>query len=61
MKTELAGGDIADLKPEQGAKATLEIIAKPNSETNGRFSNVLVKGWENAPSPNTYDGKVKPW
>lgn len=46
MKTELGGGDAADLTAEEGAKASLDIIHKDNKETNGQFPKVLVKGWE---------------
>lgn len=61
LKTELGGGDMADLTAEQGALATLEIIDKPNAETNGHFTKVRVAGWENVPGPNVYDGKNAPW
>ncbi|PYH81855.1 NAD(P)-binding protein [Aspergillus uvarum CBS 121591] len=46
MKTDLGGGDIADLTPEQGAKASLDILFRPNAEINGQFPKVLVPGWE---------------
>jgi hypothetical protein len=61
LKTELGGGDMADLLPEQGAKGTLEIIDRPNSETNGKFITVFVEGWDNADRLNVYDGKEAPW
>ncbi|KAK1595299.1 uncharacterized protein LY79DRAFT_547317 [Colletotrichum navitas] len=61
MKTELGGGDMADLTPEQGAKASLEIIYRPNEQTNGKMPKVFVKGWENANGPNVYDGTDVPW
>lgn len=59
MKTELGGGDAADLTPEEAAKASLDIIYKPNEETNGKLPKVLVKGWEN--SQFAYDGSNAPW
>lgn len=59
MKTELGGGDAADLTAEEGAKASLDIIYKDNKETNGRFPKVLVKGWEKR--QNAYDGSNAPW
>lgn len=36
MKTDLGGGDMADLTPEEGAKASLDIIFKPGQDFNGR-------------------------
>ncbi|KAL8858573.1 MAG: hypothetical protein Q9178_004867 [Gyalolechia marmorata] len=60
MKTELGGGDRADLTAEQGAKASLHMIFKPGQGLNGQFPRVHVKGWENA-ERNQYDGKNAPW
>jgi hypothetical protein len=60
LKTDLGGAN-ADLEPEVGAKATLDIILKSTSETNGKFLTIHVPGWENAPGPNKYDGSVVPW
>ncbi|KJY02459.1 hypothetical protein TI39_contig50g00008 [Zymoseptoria brevis] len=50
----------ADLTPEQGAKASLDIIWKPNDQTNGKLTVVKVPGFENRPL-NSYDGKDAPW
>ncbi|TDZ74499.1 putative oxidoreductase [Colletotrichum sidae] len=61
MKTELGGGDMADLTPEEGAKASLDIIYRPNEQTNGQMPKVLVKGWEHASGINVYDGSNAPW
>lgn len=64
MKTDLGGGDVADLTPEEGAKASLEIIYKPNEETNGQMPKVFVKGWEDASvvkESSVYDGTSVPW
>ncbi|PYI25300.1 NAD(P)-binding protein [Aspergillus indologenus CBS 114.80] len=61
MKTDLGGGDIADLTPEQGAKASLNILFRPNGEINGQFPKVLVPGWEHATGRNVYDGTMVPW
>ncbi|KAI1207237.1 NAD(P)-binding protein [Annulohypoxylon truncatum] len=61
MKTELGGGDAADLTPEEGAKASLDIILKPGREYNGKMPKILVRGWENAPGNNQYDGTIVPW
>ncbi|KAL8645433.1 MAG: hypothetical protein Q9226_007307 [Calogaya cf. arnoldii] len=60
MRTDLGGGDMADLTAEQGAKASLDMIFKPGQELNGQFPRVHVKGWENA-ERNRYDGKNAPW
>ncbi|RAH86237.1 short chain dehydrogenase reductase [Aspergillus japonicus CBS 114.51] len=60
-KTDLGGGDIADLTPEQGAKASLNILFRPNGEINGQFPKVLVPGWEHATGRNIYDGTMVPW
>ncbi|KAI8635544.1 short chain dehydrogenase reductase [Xylariaceae sp. FL1651] len=43
LKTILGGGNMADLTQEEGAKASLDILFKPNSETNGKMPKVLVK------------------
>lgn len=61
MKTELGGGDYADLTTEQGAKASLDIIFEPGQKYNGKFPKVLVKGWENNPGNQQYDGTITPW
>ncbi|KAK5994071.1 C-signal [Cladobotryum mycophilum] len=61
MKTDLGGGDMADLTAEEGAKASLDIIFKPGQVYNGLMPKVLVKGWENAPGNNQYDGTIAPW
>lgn len=61
MKTELGGGEMADLTPEVAAKAFLDVVYRPNQETNGKFGNVFVEGYQNAEGPNRYDGKDSPW
>ncbi|KAI0830941.1 NAD(P)-binding protein [Hypoxylon sp. FL0890] len=61
MKTELGGGDVADLTPEEAAKASLDIIFRPGQELNGKMPKVLIKGWEKAPGRNQYDGTNVPW
>lgn len=52
---------MADLTPEQGAKASLDIIFNKGRELNGQLPKVFVKGWENAKGPNVYDGTNAPW
>ncbi|KAI1410012.1 NAD(P)-binding protein [Hypoxylon sp. FL1857] len=61
MKTDLGGGDMADLTPEEAAKASLDIILRPGQELNGKMPKVHIKGWENAPGRNQYDGTNVPW
>jgi len=63
MKTEIGGGDMADLTPEESAKASLDIIFKPGQEFNGQMRKVFVKGWEKpeANRLNVYDGTNAPW
>lgn len=61
MKTDLGGGDMADLTTEQGAKASLDIILTPGQKYNGLMPKVLVKGWEKNPGNNQYDGAIAPW
>lgn len=61
MKTELGGGEMADLTAEEGAKASLDIIFQPGQKFNGQFPKVLVKGWEKAEGANQYDGTNSPW
>ncbi|KAF4634955.1 hypothetical protein G7Y89_g3138 [Cudoniella acicularis] len=61
LKTDLGGGDIADLPVEVGAKATLDKILGAGKEQNGKFLNIHVKGWENNAGVNSYDGLGFPW
>ena len=61
LKTDLGGGDMADLTPEEGARASLDIIFKEGQEYNGKMPKIFVKGWENAKGPNVYDGTDAPW
>ncbi|KAL3481357.1 hypothetical protein BJX99DRAFT_218885 [Aspergillus californicus] len=60
LRTDL-GGQNADLPVETGAKAVLKYVRQGGAELNGRFLNIHVEGWENAPGPNQYDGKDAPW
>ncbi|KAB8207532.1 hypothetical protein BDV34DRAFT_223436 [Aspergillus parasiticus] len=61
MKTDLGGGEMADLTPEEAAKASLDIILKPGQEYNGQMPKVLVKGWGKGEGNNQYDGTNVPW
>jgi hypothetical protein len=61
MKTDLGGGEMADLTPEQGAKASLDIIFNKGQEVNGKMPKVFVKGLEEPGRRNVYDGSNAPW
>jgi hypothetical protein len=61
MKTEMGGGDAADLTPEDSAKAALDFIFNKGKELNGRFLKVHIKGWENRKGRAAYDGTDAPW
>lgn len=60
LKTNLGGGDMTDLEVATGAKASLDVIHKSGTESNGKFLNILVPGWETAAGCNQYDGKEVP-
>ena len=55
------GSAHADLEPEVGVAAALEIILEADQRMNGKFKNIHVKGWENVSGPNRYDGLEVPW
>ncbi|ROV97503.1 hypothetical protein VPNG_08734 [Cytospora leucostoma] len=62
LKTDLGGGDAADLTPEEGARASLDLIFRKGQELNGKLPKVFVKGWEkDVGQPNVYDGSNAPW
>ena len=52
---------MADLTPEQGAKASLDIIFKKGRELNGKMPRVFVEGWEKGEGKYLYDGSNAPW
>jgi hypothetical protein len=52
---------MADWTPEQGAKASLDIIYRPDAEKNGKLLKVFVDGCQNAEGPTRYDGESAPW
>ena len=54
LRTDL-GGEKADLAPDVGAKATMDIIYKATPKDNGAFRNIFVEGTQ------LYDGKNPPW
>ena len=54
LRTDLGGSD-ADLEPEVGAKATLDVIHSSTPKDNGRFRDIFVEGKQ------MYSGKDAPW
>lgn len=60
LQTDL-GGSRADLPPETGAEAVVDMIRNATTEQNGKFLNIHVPGWEANPGFNQYDGKEVPW
>lgn len=55
------GSQNADLEVSVGVGAVKDIILKSDKSKNGKFLNIHVPGWENAPGRNQYDGKDVPW
>ena len=55
------GSKDADLEVETGVSAVVDMIIKSGPEQNGKFLNIHIPGWENAPGINQYDGKELPW
>ncbi|KAK5171954.1 uncharacterized protein LTR77_003591 [Saxophila tyrrhenica] len=55
LKTDL-GSQHAHLEVDVGVKATLEIILDAGPESNGRFRDIKVPGWEQM-----YPGKDSAW
>ncbi|KAI9045185.1 SDR family oxidoreductase [Aspergillus affinis] len=60
LKTDL-GSENADLPVEVGVSSVLNILHTTSQDGNGRFFNIHVPGWENAPGLGQYDGKEVPW
>ncbi|KAH8828824.1 short-chain dehydrogenase-like protein [Flagelloscypha sp. PMI_526] len=61
VKTDMGGSQDADLTVEQSVSAIFDIISRADKESNGKFLQVHVKGWENAPGLNQYPGGELPW
>jgi hypothetical protein len=55
------GSEWADLPVEVGAAATLNIIKEKGKESNGKFFNIIVPGWEDKDVMQRYDGAEVPW
>ncbi|KAL4998383.1 hypothetical protein BDV10DRAFT_167429 [Aspergillus recurvatus] len=60
LRTDM-GGEYADLSVETGAEQVLKYVKGAEKELNGRFLDIHVPGWENAPGPNQYAGGDVPW
>ncbi|VUC36367.1 unnamed protein product [Clonostachys rosea] len=60
IKTPI-GGDNADLDVGTAAEATLDVILRAGPESNGKFLNIHVPGWENNPGLNQYEGGQPAW
>ncbi|OOQ84724.1 short chain oxidoreductase [Penicillium brasilianum] len=60
LRTDL-GSSRADLPVETGAEKVVDIVQQTGPHQNGKFLNIHVPGWENAPGPNQYDGKEIAW
>jgi hypothetical protein len=52
---------MAGLSVKEGAKATLERIMGAGRSENGKFLNILVRGWQKNEGLNQYDGINPPW
>lgn len=55
------GSQAADLDVSVGAAEVIRILIESNQETNGKFLNIRVPGWEDAKGPNKYDGAEVVW
>ncbi|KAF3402003.1 hypothetical protein F1880_009925 [Penicillium rolfsii] len=60
LRTDL-GSSRADLPVETGAEKVLDIVQQTGTHQNGKFLNIHVPGWENAPGINQYDGEEVAW
>ncbi|CAH0053831.1 unnamed protein product [Clonostachys solani] len=60
IKTPI-GGENADLDVGTASKATLDVIIQSGPESNGKFLNIHVPGWENSPGLNQYEGGQPAW
>ncbi len=55
------GSQAADLEVEVGVSAVIKLVLKSNSESNGKFLNIHIPGWEHNDGLNRYDGAEVPW
>jgi hypothetical protein len=57
----LGGGDRAQIDVETSVNALFDIIDTVTTKDNGKFLDVRVPGWEEAPGPNHYLGGEAAW
>lgn len=60
LRTDM-GSQAADLDVSVGAADVVRILIESDQETNGKFLNIRVPGWEDAAGPNKYDGAEVVW
>ncbi|KAM3478158.1 hypothetical protein MY5147_002319 [Beauveria neobassiana] len=60
LQTDMGSQD-ADLDVTTGVDALKKLILSATTESNGKFYNIHVPGWEKADGPNQYDGAEIPW
>ncbi|KAJ6445897.1 emp24/gp25L/p24 family protein [Purpureocillium lavendulum] len=60
VKTDM-GGSRADIDVETSVNATLDIVSRAKTADTGKFFNIHVPGYEDAPGINQYDGGQPPW
>ncbi|KAM3502499.1 hypothetical protein MY11210_009045 [Beauveria gryllotalpidicola] len=60
LRTDMGSQD-ADLDVTTGVNALKDVILSATTESNGKFCNIHVPGWEKADGPNQYDGAEIPW
>ncbi|KAH8828995.1 short-chain dehydrogenase-like protein [Flagelloscypha sp. PMI_526] len=60
VKTDM-GSEDAELSVEQSVSAILEIITNADKNSNGKFFDIHVPGWEDAPGLNQYPGGEPAW
>lgn len=60
LRTDM-GSQAADLDVSVGAADVVRILIESDQETNGKFLNIRVPGWEDAKGPNQYDGAEVVW
>lgn len=61
MKTELGGGDIADIDVETSVGAVLKIVFRVGKEDNGKFFDIHLPDFQNAWGQKPYQGGEAPW
>ncbi|KAM3498723.1 hypothetical protein MY10362_007973 [Beauveria mimosiformis] len=60
LQTDM-GSQAADLDVTTGVNALKDLTLSVTKESNGKFYNIHVPGWEKTDGPNQYDGAEIPW